>query len=192
MICAPGATAIHHFGCANWFAHRTPGLPPIFSCDKVSGMDYALHSIHPHPHGDMPPRRGAAAFALLLVLMLTAVLGGAVLVSQLVVQQRLQSVAHRNLRYQQETAADAAARHLLTIMPPDAETITNITVTIPLPDIPPIAFEWKPAPTSAVAVPPGIRRIRAQISDTTHDEVDYEQDYIIWRDGDGHHRIARW
>ncbi len=155
-------------------------------------MDFALHPFRQPTHGAVAACRGRTAFALLLVLMLTAVLGGAVLATQLIVQQRLRTIAHRNLRYQQVVAADAALRHILATVRPEAGTATNITVAIPLPDISRVRFEWKTAPTSDVAIPPGARRIRAAISDDNNNaHNDFEQDYIIWRDGE-HWHITRW
>ncbi len=155
-------------------------------------MDFALHPGRLRPDGADPAYRGQAAFALLLVLMLTAVLGGAVLAAQLIVQQRLRTVAQRNLRYQQQVATDAALRHLMATLPPDEETFPKITAAVPLPDRSQVAFVWKTAPTSSAAIPAGARRIRAEFRAETGDDVDYQQDYIIWRDGDGRPRMARW
>ncbi len=128
-----------------------------------------------------------SAFVLLLVLMLTAVLGGAVLATQLMVQQRLHAAAHRNQRYQRRVAADAAVRQVLAMNRIADGTTTQAVVMVPLPDPSRVTIDWEPAPASAATMP-HTWRITAKINGGNDDDA---MDYTVRRDGD-RWRMERW
>ncbi len=151
------------------------------------GMHTGLHLKRVRPRGGDLRHPGQSAFVLLLVLMLTAVLGGAVLATQLMVQQRLHAATHRNQRYQRRVAADAAVRQVLAMNRIGDETITQAVVMVPLPDPSLITIDWEPVPTSAVTRP-HTWRITAKISGGNDDDA---MDYTVRRDGD-RWRMERW
>ncbi len=150
-------------------------------------MDTGLPIDRMNPRGNRLRRPGQSAFVLLLVLILTSILGGTVLATQLMIQQRLHATTHRNQRYQRRIAADAAVQQLLGINRMTDETITQAVVKVGLPETSTITLAWKSAPTSTVTTPNTWWMTATVAGDNGEDALDY----TVRRDGE-RWRMERW
>lgn len=132
-------------------------------------------------------RPGQDAFALLLALVLIAILGGAVLATQLMIQQRLHAVSHRTQRYQGGMAAEAAIQQVLAMNRFGDASITQAVVKVDFPNASRIALAWQPAP-AANASAPKTWWIKATIMDDKDTDT---RDYKVRRDSE-FWRMERW
>lgn len=99
--------------------------------------------MHHSTHTQQPPK---SAFALVLVLMLLSIIGGAVLWGQVLTQQRLYTATNRNRSFRRQVASEAAVQLALNHGLMSGHEPGQTVVDVPLSEVDSIAVEWEPLP----------------------------------------------